>query len=195
MVALSTLGTRERYIATGLTILICGSEFGGWRIQCSWKVFLRDFFPRVENKGAVEKCLKKPIGITILAITLFIYGVVCAYMAVVEYPSLRGEVPVALLWGARAISPLILAVCLWFHQEYGRWGLLLYAGRYLVKSGYDYLVAPLNLKVQFLGPFVLYAFVLAALVHYLTRTEVKRAFGTPVSKAHDPDAGKFAWPD
>jgi hypothetical protein len=110
----------------------------------------------------------------------------------VEYSS-RRELA-TLFWGTWAIFALILAVGLWFLQEYARWGLLLLIARGLVQTGAAYVAAPSSVKAQFGGSFAFYAFLLAATAYYLTRPHVACAFGGP-QNAPDPDAGKFAWPD
>ena len=144
--------------------------------------------------------MKRPFGITVVAVVLLLNGAICALHAAVLYTHpdigrsftseyLRHEFPTDRELAAAqvgwltlgAISSLVTGGGLWFLSELARWGVLVTAGLPLAR-GAAYCVPILATEPENFGRYLGVVFsvrmlICAAIVYYLTRPDVRNAFG------------------
>jgi hypothetical protein len=146
--------------------------------------------------------VKRPVGVTILALLLLISGVVFAVHAAVLYtrpdfgadftsaylkhmfPIKRSEAGFV-LWGAMVGSIISLAVGagLWFLQDAARWVTLLVfgipLGRGLIGAVITFFMDSHNFGKFYPDAFWFQSIAYGGVIYYLTRPGVATAFGAP----------------
>jgi hypothetical protein len=144
--------------------------------------------------------VKRPIGVTILAVFLLFNGVMLAVHAAVLYSHpnigtgftsayLKHLFPIdridatAILYGAMvgAVVSLVTGGGLWFLKDLARWAVLLVTGiplgRGLIGAVVTLTNDPSQFRTDFPDAFWFRTIVFGVIVFYLTRSDVLRAFG------------------